>query len=476
VPRRLIACLVLALAASHAIGQGKGATALYSKWKASIYQIEVEKADGEFTGTAFLFSKATMAVTCNHVVQGARSILIRSGGKTWKPSRIACDKSRDLALLYFDKALPSTPFQAAANAEVGQPVVIIGNPMGLSNSLTTGVVSAQRRLDGVSIIQTSAPISEGSSGSPVISEQGRVLGVVSFFLARGQNLNMAVSVDELRGLVKDPAKQRSVSEFTRVPALEKKPAGKPLSGSEKKRWLKALSLTLGHFQGSVTSAFVHWMTKSAEWGLHKNGVYESEVDAYFEDFLNSLIAHPYLNLLGNCFEQIGELNSYRSYLDALSGLARISKDAHMSFGNLIKEGPGMSPDAFKGARKDYDIQYTRLTDALLHLEEIPLGLAGFDQPTYDQIYPNSGKGETLLLTWGVFVEPDNEGSTLIVVALESSRFRSGDWVDGVREKGATEWLKLRTWNDLWVFNEHHPVVPGEVEFRVYRDGKLVTVK
>jgi S1-C subfamily serine protease len=90
--------------------------------------------------------------------------------------------------------LPVSP----APPRVGEKVVVIGTPLGLAQTVSDGIVSAIREVPGFGkIIQMTAPISPGSSGSPVLNMKGEVVGVVTFLLVAGQNLNFAIPGDRI---------------------------------------------------------------------------------------------------------------------------------------------------------------------------------------------------------------------------------------------------------------------------------------
>jgi tetratricopeptide (TPR) repeat protein len=116
---------------------------------------------------------------------------------------LAIDGEGDLALLQVDVpkelAAPLTIVQAAP--QEGESIVVIGNPYGLEGSVSNGIVSAVREIPGYGkIIQITAPISPGSSGSPVVNMRGQVIGVASLQAAEGQSLNFAVPSERIFGL------------------------------------------------------------------------------------------------------------------------------------------------------------------------------------------------------------------------------------------------------------------------------------
>jgi hypothetical protein len=116
---------------------------------------------------------------------------------------IAIDGEGDLALLKVDVprhlAVP-LPIVRAVPQE-GESIVVIGNPFGLEGSVSNGIVSAVREISGYGkIIQITAPISPGSSGSPVVNMFGQVIGVATLQAAEGQSLNFAVPAERITQL------------------------------------------------------------------------------------------------------------------------------------------------------------------------------------------------------------------------------------------------------------------------------------
>lgn len=85
-----------------------------------------------------------------------------------------------------------------AATKVGEPLYVIGSPLGLDGTLTSGMVSSKREMDGFQLLQLSAAISPGSSGSPILNERGEVIGMVTSALKSGQSLNFGVSVKDMK--------------------------------------------------------------------------------------------------------------------------------------------------------------------------------------------------------------------------------------------------------------------------------------
>ena len=108
----------------------------------------------------------------------------------------ATEKSMDLAVLKIDaKDLPALELGDSDALKQGEPVIAIGNPLGLRHSVVSGVVSEKRELEGKPMIQVAIPIERGNSGGPLLDMQGRVQGIVTLKSQVTQNLGFAVVVN-----------------------------------------------------------------------------------------------------------------------------------------------------------------------------------------------------------------------------------------------------------------------------------------
>jgi len=157
-------------------------------------------------GTGFVVDKG-MVITVHHVVAEATKVEAVTQEERTLPVRgvIAEDEDLDLALLSIeDETLPPLPLRTSAGIEPGEQVVVLGNPRGLTGTLSQGIVSAVRKEgvgepdDGVwghPLFQINAAISPGSSGSPVMDLDGKVIGVAVSQYVEGQNLNFAIPSD-----------------------------------------------------------------------------------------------------------------------------------------------------------------------------------------------------------------------------------------------------------------------------------------
>jgi hypothetical protein len=151
-------------------------------------------------GTGFFIDSKGTGITNYHVLEGANSALIKTlDGNHYQINNII-SQSKKMDIIKFSieneanrifpylKLCQSQPIEA-------EDVFVIGNPKELEYSVSNGIISSVRNIEDLGkIVQTTAPISSGNSGSPLINMKGEVLGVISFTLLEGQNLNFAISV------------------------------------------------------------------------------------------------------------------------------------------------------------------------------------------------------------------------------------------------------------------------------------------
>jgi Trypsin-like peptidase domain len=175
---------------------------LVARAKPAVVQLEVQTAEGFQGGTGFFISTDGYLVTNGHVIAGAlrRSDIMATAndGTHYLVERIAyVDPDADIVILKFDCTdVASLQPELHNDVAEGQTVLVIGNPEGLQGTVSNGLVAAIRTEKN--LIQITAPISPGSSGSPVLNEDGRVVGVAVGIFKRGQNLNFAIPVEEVR--------------------------------------------------------------------------------------------------------------------------------------------------------------------------------------------------------------------------------------------------------------------------------------
>lgn len=167
------------------------------------------------TGTGFIWDDNGFIVTNYHVVEGANMVrVILADRSTYDSSQIWGYPDKDLAILRINapkKKLKPIAVGTSHDLQVGQKAFAIGNPFGLDQTLTTGIVSAlDREIESVSgrpirgVIQTSAPINPGNSGGPLLDSAGRLIGVNTAILSPSgtfAGIGFAIPVDEVNRVV-----------------------------------------------------------------------------------------------------------------------------------------------------------------------------------------------------------------------------------------------------------------------------------
>lgn len=210
---RLLLPAVLALGACHAsTGAPPAAPAGPVKLtpaeiaeRATPSIVSIRTPDG--FGTGFVVKEDGWIVTNLHVVASAERALVALPDKKVYPVLEVVNASppHDLVVLRIDaKKLPVLPLGKVDKLRPGEPVVAIGHPLGLEDTVSNGLLSAVRKIDDLVVLQVSAPIAPGSSGGPIFNEQGEVIGVATAILAGGQNLNIGLPADYVRALMENP--------------------------------------------------------------------------------------------------------------------------------------------------------------------------------------------------------------------------------------------------------------------------------
>jgi tetratricopeptide (TPR) repeat protein len=190
---------------------------IVKKIQPSIVSIVIFNREGKETGqgSGFFITPEGDVITSRHVLEGAyRAVAITSEGKGYLVKDVLKeDPEGDLIRVSLDlegaKVMPLSV--SSTFPETGERVLIIGTPLGLEKTVSDGIVSAVREIPVFGrIIQMTAPISPGSSGSPVVNMKGEVVGLVTFFIVAGQNLNFAIPGERILRL--DPGEGKSLPE------------------------------------------------------------------------------------------------------------------------------------------------------------------------------------------------------------------------------------------------------------------------
>ena len=166
-------------------------------------------------GSGFLVRGDGTIVTNWHVLAGAsRAIVILATQERFdRVTALDGDQSLDIAILKIPGYHLPTLETSAVIPDIGSRVIAIGSPLGLSQTVTEGIVSATRLDQGRELVQVSAAISPGSSGGAVLDGLGRVFAISSSFLRGGQQLNFAIPVRYALGLLSGGAREQPLLQF-----------------------------------------------------------------------------------------------------------------------------------------------------------------------------------------------------------------------------------------------------------------------
>jgi serine protease Do len=165
-------------------------------------------------GSGFVISPDGLIVTNNHVIEGADKVTVRfqDNDTEYAATVVGQDKETDLAVIRIkrDTPLPVLKFGDSDATQVGEWVLAIGNPLGLDNTVTAGIISAKHRIIGAgpfdNFLQTDASINPGNSGGPLLNMQGEVIGINTAISIEGQNIGFAIPSTEAATII-DQLKQ-----------------------------------------------------------------------------------------------------------------------------------------------------------------------------------------------------------------------------------------------------------------------------
>lgn len=186
----------------------KGYARLIKEVQPAIVTIETYDKSGEERGigSGFFINDKGHLITSYHVLKDSYYAIIKLPDhkkiKVYTDKAIGIDRKADLVKIKVNLKNLSVNYLKIAESppDVGERIVVVGSPLGLEQTVTDGVISGFRQVDDLKFIQISAPISPGSSGGPVVNLKGEVVGVATFYLRGGQNLNFAIPASKILAL------------------------------------------------------------------------------------------------------------------------------------------------------------------------------------------------------------------------------------------------------------------------------------
>ena len=298
--------------------------------------------DGEVIsqGSGFFINKQGHIATNRHVLRSASRAEVKTAeGEVYPVTKtLAEDVDGDLMLVSVEilpeKVQPLT--LSSSLPDVGENVVVIGSPFGLEQTVTDGIVSAVRDIQGFGhIIQITAPASPGSSGSPVVNMKGKVIGVASFQIVEGQNLNFAIPSERVTGLTRGRTSDVSSIDEPPSAALDGLPSRRaegPYFTGLSFIWIEDYENALSYFEKAVKKnprdADAHFYVGCCR---AKLGRFREAIEAYKQairikpDFAE---AHCCLGL------DYGSLGRFREAIEAFKQAIRINPNFAEAHGGL----------------------------------------------------------------------------------------------------------------------------------------------
>jgi hypothetical protein len=205
--KRVILGSLLAVLVSYSSAQ-EGVADVVKRSSDAVVLIVISNSAGQETalGSGFLVSADGEIVTNYHVIKEAHSAMVKLSNGAFFPVNgvLASDADKDLAIIKVSgKNLPFLTLGDIEKLHVGDHVVAIGSPLGLEGTASDGIVSALRDVASKKWIQTTAPVSHGNSGGPLLDMSDHVVGVITWGvnLELGQNLNFAAPSSEVTALL-----------------------------------------------------------------------------------------------------------------------------------------------------------------------------------------------------------------------------------------------------------------------------------
>jgi S1-C subfamily serine protease len=227
-------CCLLLLAAAPALAQApplKSPSEIAREQSPAVVVIEQldESGNAVGQGSGFIVTPGGAIVTNLHVVQGGASVRVKlPNGDVYKTADLVdFDESKDIAVIKIKGfQLPIVRLGDSDRVEVGEAIVAISSPEGLTNSVSTGVISGVRRFETHRVFQITAPISHGSSGGALFDSRGALIGITTFVFRAGQNINFAVPINYARGMISDQV-TTTLAKLPAPPLAEGKSAAAP---------------------------------------------------------------------------------------------------------------------------------------------------------------------------------------------------------------------------------------------------------
>jgi tetratricopeptide (TPR) repeat protein len=311
---------------------------LIKKVESSIVVIVTYSRDGNMLGqgSGFFVNQEGDVVTNSHVLQGAtRAVIKTTDGKEHAIQKVlADDPEGDLVRVSVEISKEAAkPLPVSAELpEVGERIIIIGTPLGLDKTVSDGIVSAVRDIpDFGKIIQVTAPISPGSSGSPVINMKGEVIGIATFFVVAGQNINFAIPGERVTKLAVGQGENLSERNEGRLKDWLASAEGLYATGL-RFLWAEEYEKALPYFVETVKRNPDHGAGYfQMGYCLAKLGQYKEAIESYKQALrINPKVA----GIQGNLCAAYGKIGRYDEAIESCKEAIQLKPDFAEAYSNL----------------------------------------------------------------------------------------------------------------------------------------------
>jgi S1-C subfamily serine protease len=199
----IIIAVCMSYSGGKALAQGDWVEPVANRSLPAVVTVLSFDGDGKQLGigSGFIVREDGLVVTCYHVIQNASAVEVRNKeiGSYYVKGVVEVDRKMDFAVLKIAaEDLSVVPMGDSSLVKLGEGVVAIGNPKGLTGTISAGLISQIREEEDFTILQTSAPIYAGNSGGPLINKHGEVIGIVAARVADGPTLGLAVPINYAR--------------------------------------------------------------------------------------------------------------------------------------------------------------------------------------------------------------------------------------------------------------------------------------
>lgn len=290
--------------------EAKTASDVFETVSPSIIVVKALDAKGKAFafGSGVVLDKGIIVTNC-HVIKNAISMKVMYRGKEYTATPLKTDWDRDVcSLTVTNLYAPAIALGTTIRLKVGQKVYAVGSPKGLDLTLSDGIISSLRQLSNGQYLQITAPISPGSSGGGLFDESGLLIGLPTFYIDGGQQLNFAIPVEWIKELSQRPisasnlAKMDSISNNDDLHGIDW--LNKAIALEQKNDWKSLLNHTLSWVKEDVKNATAWYSLGNAYYGLRQTA---QAIEAYQQTVRIDPDYSAAWNNLGNVYRNSNQI-------------------------------------------------------------------------------------------------------------------------------------------------------------------------